>query len=482
MNKQMKKVSFPIPALVLVMIATILSMGAANADSPSWVWGVDPASTDNELVLLDAWTGTEYARFALPTISSGDMEQGLAGESAQLYYVNGDVNDSKVYLLDPTDGSTLGTVILLDGDGWDVDGLGNYNGSAGYLYSSGCPVEDLHRYPAVGGLPTYYWSTIYDPKTVGGDDTGRIYTYGQLDDEYGDWVIAQIDPENNVAPLNTFTSPSEDPVGMAYDGTDLYVSDTSDMLYILDRDDGTVLNSLDLGFTLYALAVTEELPPPALVVEKDYRYTNVCFEKDNDGDGDFNEDPIDGVDNDLDGRLDEDPVDCEETSLGTLLPIDTDGDYIVEAVVKKNNKVKSYNPGQYYAVSTVNVLMDTDELTIEEKWCECTGISALSPEKGGGSVVIVQVGPDDPDEVAYQILDAKSEEVTVVDCKATAVLEDVSAGTTILMYVKFGPAMKGETWTGPYDPCLNINAAMASIGGGLFFGSDSATLELIEKE
>lgn len=456
-KKQMKKVLFPILALVLVMIATILSMAAVSADpQPSWVWGIDPASTGNELVLLDAWTGTEYARFALPTISSDDTEQGLAGESAQLYYVNGDDDDSTVYLLDPTDGSTLGTVTL--NEGWDVDGLGNYGGSAGYLYTSGCTVDDMHRYPAVGGWPTYYWSTIYDPKAVGGDDTGRIYTYGQLG-EFGPWRIAQIDPVNNVAPLNTFISPSEDVVGMAYDGTNLYVSDTSNMLYILNRDDGTVLNSLDLGFTLYALAVTEVLPP-TLVLEKDYRYTDVCFE------------------NDLDGL-----IDCPDgTSLGELLPTDHDGDYIVKAVVNKNGKVSSYNPGQYYAVSTVNVLMDVDTLTIEEDWDNCDEISTLNPAQGGGSVVIVQVGPDG---VAYQILDAKSPEVTVdVDAgTATATLEDVPASTTILMYVKFGPAMKGEQWISPIGPCENTNAAWVSIGDWISDSEEaSAMLELILKE
>ena len=208
-------------------------------------------------------------------------------------------------------------------------------------------------------------------------------------------------------------------------------------------------------------------------VAKDYRYTNVCFEKDNDGDGAFSEDWADGIDNDLDGLTDEDDVDClEGTYLGTLLPIDADGNYTVEAVVK-NGKVKSYNPGQYYAVSTVNVSEGVDTLEITEDWIDCTGISALSPMQGGGSVVIVQVGPDG---VAYQIFDAKSDNVTVSGDNATAVLEDVSADTTILMYVKFGPAQKH----GDFVPgtCENENSATDDSG---FEDSASATLELIEK-
>ncbi len=250
-------------------------------------------------------------------------------------------------------------------------------------------------------------------------------------------------------------------------------------------------------------------------VAKNYRYTNVCFEQDNDLDGSFNEDPVDyayidndedgaidedpfdGIDNDEDGAIDEDPaepfdndedglydedgVDCPDgTYLGDALPMDAEGNYLLEAVVKKNGMVSSYNPGQYYAVSTVNVLEDVDTLTIEENFCPCGEISALSPEQGGGSVVIVQVGPDD--EVAYQILDAKSEEVTVDGCTVTAELGEVKAGTTILMYVKFGPALKGETWAGPYY-CENTNAAWVSIGGvDSELEVASATLGLILKE
>jgi len=265
---------------------------------------------------------------------------------------------------------------------------------------------------------------------------------------------------------------------------------------------------------LLAFAVMSTTVSAQLGVEKEYTYTDVCFEKDNDGDGLFNEDPIDFylIDNDLDGLIDEDPideidndndglidedpaepidndsdglfnedpVDCPGpdgtplTSLGEPLPID-EGKYIVEAVVK-NDVVKSYNPGQYYAVSTVNVLEDVDELTIIEDWCDCEEISALSPKQGGGCVVIVQVGPDD---VPYQILDAKSDEVTVVEdeCIATAMLGPVSAGTTILMYVKFGPAQKGEPFIA--GTCENVNSAVTDSG---FEDSATATLELIEKE
>ena len=246
------------------------------------------------------------------------------------------------------------------------------------------------------------------------------------------------------------------------------------------------------GAAIFQLDVEYE-ERPSIEVEKDYRYTNVCFEKDNDldglfsedpveeeidndGDGFFSEDPVNGVDddgdlsidedpseqidNDDDGLFGEDPVDClGGTYLGDPLPMDGD-DYVLEAVIHpKNNKVKSYNPGQYYAVSTVNVTDDVEVLTIMEDWSDCCNISALNPKKGGGSVVIVQVGPGDT--VAYQILDATSDAIAVnaTACTATATLEDVAAGTIIYMYVKFGPALKGQPWAGPYGPCVNYNRA-----------------------
>jgi hypothetical protein len=222
--------------------------------------------------------------------------------------------------------------------------------------------------------------------------------------------------------------------------------------------------------TAWALLTLERfVPPPPVPIEvsKHWSYTNVCFEKDNDNDGEFNEDPvnfeIDGVtpiDDDGDGLYNEDDVDCPMgTYLGDELPMAGDN-YVLEAVIHpRNDKVKSYNPGQYYAVSTVNVTSDVEVLTIEEDWSDCYNISALNPPSGGGSVVIVQVGPGDT--VAYQIFDATSDAISInaTACTATATLEDVAAGTIIYMYVKFGPALKGQSWEGPYGPCVNYNRA-----------------------
>lgn len=187
---------------------------------------------------------------------------------------------------------------------------------------------------------------------------------------------------------------------------------------------------------------------PVLTVEKDYRYTDVCFEKDNDGDGLFSEDPVDfdlyddPIDNDGDGLYNEDDIDCiDGTSLGAPLPIDDDGNYIVKAATKKNGIILNYNPGQYYAVSTVRIYEDIPLLIIDELFEDCCTLSALSPLTGGGCVVLVEVGADG---VARQIADAHSSNISVEQFFASAELENVSAGTTLLMYVKFRPGLKGE--------------------------------------
>lgn len=126
---------------------------------------------------------------------------------------------------------------------------------------------------------------------------------------------------------------------------------------------------------------------PLVEVEKHWSYTNVCFMQDNDGDGLYDEDPyIDGNDEDMDGQDGEDPIECDgEYSLGTELTQ-------LEATVK-NGIIKKINPGQFYAVSTVTVLEDLDQLVITENYSDVisSGIGELNPRKGGGKVVVVKM-------------------------------------------------------------------------------------------
>jgi len=155
--------------------------------------------------------------------------------------------------------------------------------------------------------------------------------------------------------------------------------------------------------TVWSLLTLERIaPPPPIQIEvsKHWSYTNVCFALDNDMDGLVDEDPVDLIDNDLDGLVDEDPMECDEYSLGTPLPTD-DTAYQLEAVVKKNGTVSSYNPGQFYAVSTVGVSTDVDELVITETYADViiSGLGELNPAKGGGKVVVVQMMDGTPVQI-----------------------------------------------------------------------------------
>lgn len=242
--------------------------------------------------------------------------------------------------------------------------------------------------------------------------------------------------------------------------------------------------------TLWALLTLEKIAPTAdpfdITVSKDYRYTAVCFERDNDYDGLFNEDPVDfddagrPIDNDGDGLFNEDDVDCDPSYTGYWLPITSDDPeaYTVEAVLKKNGTVSSYNPGQYYAVSTVEVCrsnptIDSVWLTIEEDFAECTvsdyPLSSLNPKTGGGSVVVVEVMGD----VAYQIYDAMSGAITIeyvdgLEAMATASFEYTFGPdqecAMLLVYVKFAPGLKGLNFSEvPSYMCENFNRATLDV-------------------
>lgn len=200
------------------------------------------------------------------------------------------------------------------------------------------------------------------------------------------------------------------------------------------------------------------IPPPggcfggncagaAVKISKEYRSTDVCF-------------------------IAHDPLACPKgTSLGTALSKDpVSGNFLIQPVVGKDGLVNSYNPGQYYAVIRAQPLTDLGDLFISERFGSCTEgatpLSALNPKlgQGGGSVLVIDVGPDG---VAHQIADANSAGiVTVGDLSpvngiadsANAHLTNVSASHTYYLYVKFGPGLKGFALpAAPNNTCQNFS-------------------------
>lgn len=246
---------------ICAVVGLVLTMTSMSQAAPDLVWGVNPSASGAELVNIDPMTGAISTAYALSGISPTNTEIGLAGWSDALYYINYHVSAGQVTVIDPTNGLTVDTFSLTGG--WEIDGLGYYaeGGILGnaYLYTSGCVVDDMHRYNAADGSgPTFYWSDSYDPRAVAGDNGGRIFTYSTTE-AGGPWGIYEVDPLVNTNVTWFAASPSDSIVGMAYDGSYLYLSDLDGRLWTMNNA-GAVVNTLDLGYTLYALASTEGEP------------------------------------------------------------------------------------------------------------------------------------------------------------------------------------------------------------------------------
>jgi len=204
---------------------------------------------------------------------------------------------------------------------------------------------------------------------------------------------------------------------------------------------------------------------PQVEVDKVWTMTDVCFEVDNDRDGLLSEDPIDFIDNDGDGLVDEDPDECEVTHTGTVIDE-------LEALLKRNGKIRTVTPGQFYAMSNVTISEDVDQLVISEDFSDCEGVCELNPRQGGGQVIVVYWNGADWE----QIYDAQDPEVVVDAVSGTAevTLTDVSAGTYLVL-VKFSPMpLRGQDFDD--QSCTNENSATATIG--TYEESDSATATL----
>jgi len=230
------------------------------------IFGVDSAS--RQLVAFDPWTGTEIRRLNLPAgISPTHTKIGLAGsQNYELYYLNGDVDASQVYVLDSLDGSVKSMFQIKDGDFGTFNGLGYESGiPQGYLYTSGCKWGDIHRYDAVDGSG---WILDWGGYTagrgfsgaVGGDDYGRIFAPDTWTSK-----IVEFDPLDQgwYRYMNTGLS---EIVGMAYDGTYLYASTQGNMVYVLDPDTAAVLSSTQMYCTFYGLGAAPIIPAPSAIL------------------------------------------------------------------------------------------------------------------------------------------------------------------------------------------------------------------------
>jgi hypothetical protein len=241
-----------------VVLVSVMLFAASAWAGEALIWGVRPGSNGMEIININPWTGAVGTTYAAPGVSSSsNTEIGLAGWTNALYYTNAETANGTIYSVNPTTGAMTSSYTV--SGGWEIDGLGYWSGAAeSYLYTSGCSVNDVHRYNAANGAaPQFGWSNVSDPQSMAGDNGGKIFTYAGGN-------VYELDPLNDVAPLNSFafagvTGAVFNVVGMAFDGTYIYISDTNGKLYTLSMG-GQLMNTVNLGYNLYALASTEGLP------------------------------------------------------------------------------------------------------------------------------------------------------------------------------------------------------------------------------
>lgn len=196
-------------------------------------------------------------------------------------------------------------------------------------------------------------------------------------------------------------------------------------------------------------------PPSTIEAEKFYTHTNVDFQ----------------------------PT-ADESSFGDLLPLASDvfddGYYTPLFMLKaklKNGKVQNYTPGQYYAVTKVNIISDLPlasdvfddgyyTLNIVEDFSDCVdqGISIVNPKNAPGGALVVVVDPEgNVTDLSSELAESGALSFNEDFTTAEAVLEGpLEAGSMVYMYVKFRPGLKKEEFPAENPMCRNTETV--SIG------------------
>jgi hypothetical protein len=198
--------------------------------------------------------------------------------------------------------------------------------------------------------------------------------------------------------------------------------------------------------TVWALLTLEKIaPPPPFTIVKDFRYTSVDFTP-------YHWEDPDGIPDNGDEFWMQDPA-----ILGDLLPMDADGNYLVDVVVhEKTGKVKSTNPGQLYGV--ISITGAIHKVSIEDNFDKEFDIN---PAKYGGGIEVLIVDPMGYATVIthYPGLwgsvwnDIFDDALIYIDLD-TAIGGPLPPDHTLMIYVKFQTAMKHQVFpdpTVPYD-------------------------------
>jgi len=212
----------------------------ASSLRTSTVWGIQPST--QQIVQIDPTNGAIVGQFPAPdALAASHLFAGLsiAEGGNSLIYVNGQTDGDILYRLNPSTGAILSTeTIPLGTSGVSLFRAGVSYESPGTIFyaDAGAGVDAQSGFG--GRLAQHLSNPVSIRGAVGGDGNGRQFV--------ADSNLAQIlefDPFSLNTIINTIPSPSFSLQGMAYDGINLYASDTAGILWTLDPDTGAVRRS-----------------------------------------------------------------------------------------------------------------------------------------------------------------------------------------------------------------------------------------------
>jgi hypothetical protein len=166
-------------------------------------------------------------------------------------------------------------------------------------------------------------------------------------------------------------------------------------------------------------------------------------------------------------------VNLDNDVFALMLPTDNDTFLLYG---KERGKKTVVTPGQYIAVSVVEVPLDQD-ITVVEDFSDCTGIGSVNPNKVPGGVQVVLVDQNgDVYDIDDDLADGIGGWITLSGSDATVHVEDVPAGSELRVMVKFKPSSDKDIIG---DSCTNAELLVDEAGNVL--AEDTADLMIIEE-
>jgi len=208
---------------------------------------------------IDYATGAVQATFnGPPGFIIGDGFTGVAvrPSNGQVFVTDG-VGSNVITRFDPVSGAILGNIGAPTGS-TSLDGL-EFVGNE--LYARAVAQSTIVRInpdtgAILGNLPIGFSSSVQSGLTMA---QGVLFT----NDSTGNSTIARRDLTTG-AVLSTFPMPNnEAALGMASDGTDVYVSSSAGIIYRLNATTGAVLDSRNIGIVLDGLGGPIPIPEPS---------------------------------------------------------------------------------------------------------------------------------------------------------------------------------------------------------------------------